>query len=170
MAKPLLEVADVRKSYSGLEALRGVSFTVEEGELFGLLGPNGAGKTTLISILACLLNPSSGRATLGGQTIRPDYRSIRREIGIVPQDLAIYGELTARENLHFFGRLYGLKDPALTQRADEVLEAIALTDRANDRVQTFSGGMKRRLNLGVAIMHSPRLLFLDEPTTGVDPQ
>ncbi len=95
---------------------------------------------------------------------------MRRQIGLVPQDLAIYGELSARENLSFFGRLYGLKDPALTKRADEVLDAIALTDRADDRVQTFSGGMKRRLNLGVGIMHSPRLLFLDEPTTGVDPQ
>jgi len=170
MAKPLLEVADVRKSYGRLEALKGVSFSVDEGELFGLLGPNGAGKTTLISILACLLTPSGGRATLAGEVIRPERRSMRRQIGLVPQDLAIYGELSARENLSFFGRLYGLKDPALTKRADEVLDAIALTDRADDRVQTFSGGMKRRLNLGVGIMHSPRLLFLDEPTTGVDPQ
>ncbi len=170
MARPLLEIADVRKNYGRLEALKGVSFSVEDGELFGLLGPNGAGKTTLISILACLLAPSGGRATLAGELIQPEHRSIRREIGLVPQDLAVYSELTARENLNFFGRLYGLKDAALNKRADEVLDAIALTDRADDRVQTFSGGMKRRLNLGVAIMHQPRLLFLDEPTTGVDPQ
>jgi ABC-2 type transport system ATP-binding protein len=170
MALPLLEVNDVKKSYGRLAALKGVSFAVDEGEVFGLLGPNGAGKTTLISILSCLLAPSGGRATLAGEALRTDSRSIRREIGLVPQDVAIYGELTARENLNFFGRLYGLDDAALNKRADEVLDAIALTDRANDRVQTYSGGMKRRLNLGVAIMHRPRLLFLDEPTTGVDPQ
>lgn len=170
MAKPLLEINGIKKHYGGLEALKGVSFSVADGELFGLLGPNGAGKTTLISILSCLLAPSDGTATLDGQPIRLDRKAIRRQIGLVPQDLAIYGELTARENLLFFGRLYGLNGSELERRADEVLEAIALSDRAKDRVQTFSGGMKRRLNLGVAIMHQPRLLFLDEPTTGVDPQ
>jgi ABC-2 type transport system ATP-binding protein len=167
MPVPILEISDVRKNYGKLEALRGVSFSVDEGELFGLLGPNGAGKTTLISILSCLLTPSAGTAILGGQ---PLDESRRPEIGLVPQDLAIYGELTARENLCFFGRLYGLRGADLNARADEVLEAIALSDRANDRAQTFSGGMKRRLNLGAAIMHRPKLLFLDEPTTGVDPQ
>jgi ABC-2 type transport system ATP-binding protein len=166
----LLEVTDLKKHYSRLEALKGVSFAVHQGELFGLLGPNGAGKTTLISILSCLLAPTSGRATLNGEAINLDSATIRRQIGLVPQDLALYGELTARENLRFFGKLYGMRGDALTRRADELLEAFALTDRANDRVQTFSGGMKRRLNLGVAIMHQPRLLFLDEATTGVDPQ
>ncbi len=166
----LLEVTDIHKSYGRLEALKGVSFSVDEGELFGLLGPNGAGKTTLISILACLLAPTSGKATLAGQPIRRDRRYIRRQIGIVPQDLALYGELSARENLTFFGKLYGMSSESLERRSDEVLDTIGLADRAGDRVQTFSGGMKRRLNLGVAIMHQPRLLFLDEPTTGVDPQ
>jgi linearmycin/streptolysin S transport system ATP-binding protein len=166
----LLEVTDLKKQYNRLEALKGVSFSVNHGELFGLLGPNGAGKTTLISILSCLMSPTSGQATLDGQAIRVDSGSIRRQIGLVPQDLALYGELTARENLRFFGKLYGMRGDALTRRADELLEAFALTDRANDRVQHFSGGMKRRLNLGVAIMHQPRLLFLDEATTGVDPQ
>jgi len=166
----LLDVTDLKKQYNRLEALKGVSFSVNHGELFGLLGPNGAGKTTLISILSCLLAPTGGRATLDGQPIRVDSGHIRRQIGLVPQDLALYGELTARENLRFFGKLYGMQGDALTRRADELLEAFALTDRANDRVQTFSGGMKRRLNLGVAIMHQPRLLFLDEATTGVDPQ
>ncbi len=162
----LLEVHEIRKHYGALEALRGVTFVVEEGELFGLLGPNGAGKTTLISILSGLLTPDAGRAVVAGRPIG-DARS---EIGLVPQDLAIYSELTARENLEFFGQLYGLRGATLRRRADEVLEAIALTDRADQRASTFSGGMKRRLNLGAALMHRPRLLLLDEPTTGVDPQ
>jgi linearmycin/streptolysin S transport system ATP-binding protein len=170
MASPILEVVDLKKKYGRLEALKGVSFSVAEGELFGLLGPNGAGKTTLISILSCLLAPTSGSAKLGGQDLCLGYGSIRQQIGLVPQDVALYGELTARENLRFFGRLYGMKEHALDQRVEEVLDAIALADRANDRVQTFSGGMRRRLNLGASIMHEPRLLFLDEPTTGVDPQ
>jgi ABC-2 type transport system ATP-binding protein len=170
MASAILEVVDLKKNYGRLQALKGVSFSVEEGELFGLLGPNGAGKTTLISILSCLLAPSSGQAKLGGDILRLDRAKFRQQIGLVPQDIALYGGLTARENLRFFGRLYGMKDPQLNQRIDEVLETTALADRADDRVQTFSGGMKRRLNLGVSIMHEPRLLFLDEPTTGVDPQ
>lgn len=166
MPSLMLEVADLRKHYGSLEALQGVTFVVEEGELFGLLGPNGAGKTTLISILSGLLTPSAGRAAVAG---RPIWEA-RAEIGLVPQDLAIYGELTARENLEFFGQLYGLRGTELRRRAEEVLEAIALTDRADQRAATFSGGMKRRLNLGAALMHRPRLLLLDEPTTGVDPQ
>jgi ABC-2 type transport system ATP-binding protein len=170
MNKALLEVIDLRKNYGRIEALRGVSCHVADGELFGLLGPNGAGKTTLISILSCLLAPSGGEARLDSRPIRMNDSSLRRQIGIVPQDLAIYNELSARENLRFFGRLYDLHDPELDRRVNEVLETIALADRAKDRVSTFSGGMKRRLNLGVAILHRPKLLFLDEPTTGVDPQ
>ena len=170
MSKLLLEVVDLKKRYGKLEALRGVSFSVTEGELFGLLGPNGAGKTTLISILSCLLAPTAGHATLAGRPIRLDRAEIRRQIGLVPQDLALYGELSARENLMFFGKLYDVQSPDLERRVDAVLETIALADRADDRVQTFSGGMKRRLNLGVSIVHEPKLLFLDEPTTGVDPQ
>lgn len=170
MAAPLLEVVELHKDYGRIEALRGVSFCVPEGELFGLLGPNGAGKTTLISILSCLLPPSAGVARLAGRPITLTDPGIRRQIGIVPQDLAIYSDLTARENLMFFGHLYDLPGAELKRRSDEVLEAIALADRADDRVNTFSGGMKRRLNLGVAILHGPKLLFLDEPTTGVDPQ
>ncbi|HEV3144889.1 MAG TPA: ABC transporter ATP-binding protein, partial [Gemmataceae bacterium] len=131
---------------------------------------NGAGKTTLISILSFLLAPSGGEARLAGKPIRLTDLAARREIGLVPQDVAVYGELTARENLAFFGRLYGLQGFGLKQRVDEVLQTIALSDRADDRVNTFSGGMKRRLNLGVSILHQPKLLFLDEPTTGVDPQ
>ncbi|HLW67215.1 MAG TPA: ABC transporter ATP-binding protein [Gemmataceae bacterium] len=170
MSQALLEVCDVRKNYGRIEALRGVTFQVEENELFGLLGPNGAGKTTLISILSCLLAPSAGEARLSGQPIRLHDLNSRKQIGVVPQDLAIYGELTARENLAFFGRLYGLQGAELNHRVEAVLETIALADRARDRVNTFSGGMKRRLNLGVSILHRPKLLLLDEPTTGVDPQ
>jgi len=167
---PLLEVNDLRKSYGAAPALEGVRFSVDEGEMFGLLGPNGAGKTTLLSILSCLLPASGGEARLLGRRVVVDDPELRRLIGIVPQELALYGELTARENLAFFGGLYGLRSAALRQRCQEVLAAIALTDRAEDRTETFSGGMQRRLNLGVALMHRPKVLFLDEPTTGVDPQ
>src|SRR5262249_22522362 len=140
------------------------------GEMFGLLGPNGAGKTTLLSILSCLLDAESGTIHLDGRHLALHDRDMRRHIGIVPQELAIYDGLTARENLYFFGELYGLRGVALPAKADEVLAAVGLTDRADQRAATFSGGMKRRLNLGAAIVHAPRLLLLDEPTTGVDPQ
>lgn len=168
--EPFLEVASLRKHYGATTALDGVSFTVAEGEMFGLLGPNGAGKTTLLSIVSCLLDPSDGEARLRGERLARSNREIRRQIGIVPQELAIYGELTARENLEFFGRLYGMGGKALATRVEEILVAIGLEDRAARRVETFSGGMKRRLNLGAALVHGPRLLLLDEPTTGVDPQ
>ena len=170
MPSAFLEVCDLRKSYGSTVALAGVSFQVREGELFGLLGPNGAGKTTLLSILSCLLTPSGGHARLMGQPLSPNNLAVRPLIGVVPQDLAIYGELTARENLVFFGELYGVRGAELRRRVDDILGAVALADRADDRAVTFSGGMKRRLNLGVALVHAPRLLLLDEPTVGVDPQ
>ena len=143
---------------------------MREGELFGLLGPNGAGKTTLLSILSCLLEPTAGEVRLEGRPVRRGDARLRRLIGVAPQELALYGDLTARENLHFFGELYGLRGAALRARVNEVLAAVALADKADDRVHTFSGGMKRRLNLGAALVHGPRLLLLDEPTVGVDPQ
>jgi ABC-2 type transport system ATP-binding protein len=167
---PFLIVDSLAKNYGATRALDGVSFEVQEGELFGLLGPNGAGKTTLLSILSCLMQADAGTAKLMGHGIRPGNRQLRRSIGIVPQELALYGELTARENLAFFGKLYGIDDGALQKRIQSVLAAIGLEARANDRVETFSGGMKRRLNLGAALVHEPRLILLDEPTTGVDPQ
>jgi ABC-2 type transport system ATP-binding protein len=170
MSAPFLEVIDVRHRYGATVALQGVSFRVEEGELFGLLGPNGAGKTTLMSVLSGLLTPTAGQVRLGGRPMRAHDGRLKRAIGIIPQDLAIYNELTARENLRFFGKLYGLGGSELRERAEEVLRAVALADRADERAAGFSGGMKRRLNLGVALMHRPRLLLLDEPTTGVDPQ
>jgi ABC-2 type transport system ATP-binding protein len=167
---PILEVIDVYKRYGSTVALDGVRFEVEAGELFGLLGPNGAGKTTLLSLLSCLLEADSGELRIDGTRVTLADRNLRRRIGIVPQELAIYGELTARENLEFFGELYGIKGPQLRRRVKEVLTAIGLEDRANMRASRFSGGMKRRLNLGAAIVHNPALLLLDEPTTGVDPQ
>jgi ABC-2 type transport system ATP-binding protein len=170
MADPVLAVHDVWKHYGPTAALAGVTLEVRAGEVFGLLGPNGAGKTTLLSILAGLLDPSRGTATLFGQPLTRTARDLRRRIGIATQDLAVYPELTARENLAFFGRLYGLDGPVLDARIRELLAAVGLTDRADHRAGTFSGGMKRRLNLAVAIVHAPQILLLDEPTTGVDPQ
>jgi ABC-2 type transport system ATP-binding protein len=138
--------------------------------MFGLLGPNGAGKTTLLSIISSLLPADAGEVRILGRRLVPSDLDVRRQIGIVPQDLALYGELTARENLLFFGELYGLGGRELHDRADQVLAAMGLEDRAGGKVDTFSGGMKRRLNLGASLMHRPPLLLLDEPTTGVDPQ
>jgi ABC-2 type transport system ATP-binding protein len=170
MAGPILEVIDLHKRYGNIVALERVSFEVAEGEMFGLLGPNGAGKTTLLSIVSSLLPATAGEVRVLGRPVTPADRDLRRHVGIVPQEVAVYGQLTARENLVFFGELYGLGGPAVRKRVDEVLAAIGLEDRADHRVDTFSGGMKRRLNLGAALVHGPRLLLLDEPTTGVDPQ
>jgi ABC-2 type transport system ATP-binding protein len=170
MDTAILEVVDLHKRYGLTVALDRVSFRVAEGEMFGLLGPNGAGKTTLLSIVSSLLEATAGEARLRGRAVRPADRELRRLIGIVPQELALYEELTARENLLFFGRLYGLAENDLRHRVEEVLAAVGLEDRAGQRVDTFSGGMKRRLNLGAALVHQPQLLLLDEPTTGVDPQ
>ena len=170
MAFPILEAIDLKKCYGPTTALAGVDFTVAEGEVFGLLGPNGAGKTTLLSIVACLLEPTSGEARIFGQPAGLNDLRMRAAVGIVPQELAVYGELTARENLTFFARLYGLNGLRCTKRVDEVLETVGLSERADQRTDTYSGGMKRRLNLGAGIVHRPRLLLLDEPTVGVDPQ
>jgi ABC-2 type transport system ATP-binding protein len=170
MPHPVLAIADVRKTYGRFPALNGVTFDVQPGELFGLLGPNGAGKTTLMSILAGLTAATSGEVRLFGQRFTTDDRDTRRRIGLATQDLSIYPDLTARENLQFFGKLYGMRGADLTGRMNEMLAAVGLTDRANDRAGTFSGGMKRRLNLAAAVIHRPNLLLLDEPTTGVDPQ
>jgi ABC-2 type transport system ATP-binding protein len=170
MTAAFLEVRQLSKSYGPTPALDDVTFQVHEGEIFGLLGPNGAGKTTLLSILSCLLEPTHGEVRLLGRAVVPADREIRRQIGIVPQELALYGELTARENLRFFGELYGVRGAELHRRVEQILAAIGLEDKAGERVRTFSGGMKRRLNLGIALVHGPRLLLLDEPTVGVDPQ
>lgn len=170
MEAPVLEVADLHKKYGKTVALDGVSLRIEEGEIFGLLGPNGAGKTTLISILCGLTSTDSGQVRLFGKPFESGDRDLRRLVGIGTQDLAIYPDLSARENLRFFGRLYGMENRELEERVNGLLAAVGLSDRSDDRAGTFSGGMKRRLNLAAAVVHRPRLLFLDEPTTGVDPQ
>ena len=166
----ILNVQNLVKNYGDFKAVKGVSFYIEEGEIFSLLGPNGAGKTTTISMLSTLYTPTSGDATIGGHSITKDPMGVRGIIGVVPQDLALYEDLTARENLIFWGQMYNMSGKPLTTRVDEVLEQIGLTDKAKDRVKTYSGGMKRRVNIGVGLLHKPRLLFLDEPTVGIDPQ
>ena len=158
------------KRFGDLTAVDGVAITIDHGETFGLLGPNGAGKTTSISIIAGLLRADAGEVKVAGTTITPNSVSGKGAIGLVPQDLAIYPDLTASENLTFFGRLYEMSGDALSKRVDEVLDVIGLRDRKDDLTKEFSGGMKRRLNIGIGLLHRPQLLILDEPTVGVDPQ
>ncbi len=158
------------KSFGDLIAVNGVSFEIVEGETFGLLGPNGAGKTTSISMVAGLLEPDNGTIHVAGTQIRTNSTDGRSDIGLVPQEIAIYPDLTATENLRFFGRLYDMPGETLDKRVEEVLEVIGLSERQDDLVSEFSGGMQRRLNIGIGLLHRPRLLILDEPTVGVDPQ
>lgn len=167
---PVLSCNDLRKAFGGLTAVDGVSFTIARGETFGLLGPNGAGKTTTISMVCGLLERDAGEVLVLGKPLTTRSVGAKRAIGYVPQDIAIYPDLTARENLAFFGRLYGLSGSALDARIDRVLEVVGLSERAKERSDQFSGGMKRRLNIGIGLLHEPSLLVLDEPTVGVDPQ
>jgi len=166
----LLEVSNVRKTFDGFVAVDGISFDVRAGEVFGLLGPNGAGKSTTMMMIAGLIESDSGSFKLDGKELASNAQGGRIALGVVPQDLAIYPDLTAIENLKFFGRLYGIYGRELKSIVDIVLERTGLTSRAHSLVETYSGGMKRRLNFGIALLHQPRLLILDEPTVGVDPQ
>jgi ABC-2 type transport system ATP-binding protein len=165
-----IEVLNLHRSFGETKAVQGVSFDVEQGEIFSLLGPNGAGKTTTISMLSCLLRPDEGDARVMGYSIRTDQNGVKSVLGVVPQEIALYEDLTARENLTFWGKMYGLRGPALRSRVDEVLEVIGLSDRARERVGRYSGGMKRRVNIGVALLHKPKVIYMDEPTVGIDPQ
>jgi ABC-2 type transport system ATP-binding protein len=165
----MIEVHELRKSFGQTVAVAGISFEVRAGETYGLLGPNGAGKSTTIAMLTGALKPDSGRISINGQG-SPDQAATRLAIGIAPQTLSLYEVLTAAENLAFFGRLYRLSGSQLRERVNWALEFAGLTDRRKHRVNTFSGGMKRRLNLACALVHDPRVIFLDEPTAGVDPQ
>jgi ABC-2 type transport system ATP-binding protein len=167
---PILEVKNLVKKYGDFTAVKGISFDIQEGEIFSLLGPNGAGKTTTISMLSTLFAPTSGDASIAGHSVTQESMAVRQVIGVVPQEIALYDDLSARENLSFWGQMYGLAGNALKTRLDEVLEQIGLADKANQRVKTYSGGMKRRVNIGVGLLHKPRLLFMDEPTVGIDPQ
>lgn len=166
----ILSVNRLVKHYGDIQAVKGISFDIKEGEIFSLLGPNGAGKTTTIAMLSTLFSPTSGDAIIDGYSIITDPMEVRKIIGIVPQDLALYEDLTAKENLYFWGQMYGLSGAQLKVRSNEVLDQIGLTEQANRRVKTYSGGMKRRVNIGVGLLHRPRLLFMDEPTVGIDPQ
>jgi ABC-2 type transport system ATP-binding protein len=166
----ILEAHNLVKHYGNVAAVQGISFHIEAGEIFSLLGPNGAGKSTTISVLATLLTPTSGEAMIGGHSISKNPMAVRQIIGVVPQEIALYDDLTARENLSFWGRMYGMHGRLLRQRLDEMLAQIGLTEQATKPVRTFSGGMKRRLNVGVGLLHRPRLVFMDEPTVGLDPQ
>lgn len=166
----IAQISHLVKNYGDVKAVQDISFDIHEGEIFSLLGPNGAGKTTTISMLSTLYTPTSGDATIGGHSVTKDPMAVRGIIGVVPQELALYDDLNARENLVFWGKMYGLNGKGLKERVDEVLEQIGLTDKANMRIKTYSGGMKRRVNIGVGLLHKPRLLFMDEPTVGIDPQ
>ena len=165
-----LSIRELKKSFGEINAVDGVSFDVQEGELYGLLGPNGAGKTTTISMMSGLIRPDSGQVRVLDKDFWGDPKTAQKQMGVVPQEIALYQELSARENLIFWGRLAGLPTKDSKQRSQELLETLALTDRAKDPVKSFSGGMMRRVNIGCALMHRPKLLVLDEPTVGIDPQ
>jgi ABC-2 type transport system ATP-binding protein len=168
----IVEVNHLVKRYPGSDqpAVRDVSFAIQRGEIFGFLGPNGAGKTTTISMLSCLLKPSGGSATIAGFDLSRQPNEVKRRIGLVPQDLALYPTLSANDNLLFYGRIYGLTGKQLKQRVDAALKMVGLYDRRHEAVQKYSGGMKRRINIAAGLLHQPEILFLDEPTVGVDPQ
>ena len=166
----MLKINNLAKSYGQLQAVDHISFEVKEGEIFGLLGPNGAGKTTTINMICALAKPDSGSIELDGQDIHQAGDAVRNDLGVVPQEVALYEDLNAIENLKFWGSLYKLKKKNLQPRIEQLLSVAGLSERAKDRVKTYSGGMKRRLNMAVGMIHKPKLLLLDEPTVGIDPQ
>ncbi len=174
---PIVEIRNLKKRYAptagskeGNLAVKGINLTIERGEIFSLLGPNGAGKTTTISMMSGLLRPTEGDVLVDGYSIIKNPIEVKKRIGVVPQEIALYPELTARRNLEFFGQMYGMDRAELAKRCDEVLDFIDLKDRQKERIDTFSGGMKRRVNIAVGLLHKPALVFMDEPTVGVDPQ
>src|SRR5690606_16492753 len=162
-----IRAKELRRRFGALEAVKGIDFEVARGEIFSLLGPNGAGKTTTISMLSCLLAPTGGDAFIDGHSIRTAPQQVKQVIGMIPQEIALYPTLSARENMLFWGQMYGMNGNDLQRRVDEVLETVGLADRAKDRIETYSGGMKRRINIGVGLLHRPKLVFMDEPTVGI---
>lgn len=170
MKETCLEVRNLRKTFGDFTAVKDVNLAIHKGEIFGLLGPNGAGKTTIISMITGLLEPTSGQITVNGLDLQKDPRAVKAKLGLVPQDLALYPTLSARDNLAFFGSIYGLGGKQLRERVDMMLAMVKLTERADETIETFSGGMKRRINIAAGLLHEPEVLFLDEPTVGVDPQ
>lgn len=165
-----IDIKNLCKSFGSKKAVDNVSLEIEEGEVFGLLGSNGAGKSTLISMLSTLIKPDAGEITVGGYDLSEKPSEIKKFFGLVPQEIALYPTLTAKENLFFWGRMYGLGGRLLKERVEEGLELAGLSDRAKDRIESFSGGMKRRINVAAALLHHPRAIIMDEPTVGIDPQ
>jgi len=165
-----IEIKELHRYYEDVKAVQGVSLQIEAGTVFSLLGPNGAGKSTVISVISGLLRPTQGNAAIFGKSITSQANAAKQHIGVVPQDIALYEDLTCRENLSFWGKMYGLRGATLESRISEILEMIELADRQKDKVEKYSGGMKRRLNIGVALLHKPDIVIMDEPTVGIDPQ
>ena len=166
----MITVRSVSKSFGSIKALENISFNIERGEIFGILGPNGAGKSTIVNILNTLVKPDEGTVIIDGIDIKDDGRNIKLIMGVVPQEIALYEELSAYENLMFWGGLYNIPKTVLREKADKTLDIVDLSYRKNDRIKNFSGGMKRRINIACSLLHNPRILVLDEPTVGVDPQ
>jgi len=166
----VIKIEQIFKNFAKIKALQKVDLQIEKGELFGLLGPNGAGKSTLINILSTFLPPTSGQVTMAGHSLARNKDEIKKIIGIVPQEIALYQELTAKENLHFWGAIYGLPKAELNQRIEDILQMVGLYQRRNDVLKNYSGGMKRRINIAAGLLHNPKIILLDEPTVGVDPQ
>ena len=166
----MLEIKNLYQHFNKTKAVDGISFSLEKGEILGLLGPNGAGKSTTISMIATLIKPDEGNIYYKGEDIVQNPKSIQSNLGFVPQEIALYPSLSGMDNLKFWGKTYGLKGKELTNRIEEVSEIIGISDRLKDRVDKYSGGMKRRLNIGSALLHNPELIILDEPTVGIDPQ
>jgi ABC-2 type transport system ATP-binding protein len=175
MQQTLVEVRDLSKEFKRSNgekffAVKDVSFQIRRGEIFSLLGPNGAGKTTTISMISGLLQPTQGDALIGGHSITKEPLAAKKLLGVVPQEIALYPTLSARQNLEFFGKMYGMGGAELAKRVDETLDFVDLKERQHDKVETFSGGMKRRVNISIGLLHKPQLLYMDEPTVGIDPQ
>jgi len=167
---PMLVATDLRKAYNGTVAVDDVSLRLGRGESVGLLGPNGAGKSTTIAMLSTLVEPDAGLVEYAGQNVNSNPEAVRRALGVVPQEIALYPELSAQENLEFFGGLYGLRGAALKGAIDDALELVGLTERRRDQIKKYSGGMKRRINIAAALLHDPKIVIMDEPTVGIDPQ
>ncbi|GAB7087731.1 ABC transporter ATP-binding protein [Marinifilum fragile] len=166
----MLVAKNLSKSYKEIKALTNINLTIQKGELYGMLGPNGAGKTTTISILSSLLKPDEGEIFYEEKSLYQNLAECKKLIGVVPQEIALYEDLTASENLNFWGTMYGIKGKQLQNKCDELLEFLGLSDRKNHKVKTYSGGMKRRINIAAALLHDPKIVFMDEPTVGIDPQ
>jgi ABC-2 type transport system ATP-binding protein len=166
----MINVSNLKKTFDTVDALKGISFHIPQGECYGLLGPNGAGKTTTISIMSTIFEPDDGEITIAGYDLKKNPLDCKKNIGVVTQEIALYNEFSAYDNLLFWGGMYKISGKVLKERIDETLDLLGLTDRKNDKVKTYSGGMKRRINIGTALLHRPKVLFMDEPTVGIDPQ